>query len=123
MKKFKETDIAISIILILCFTIISLIKLDYTFIIGYFTVGSWHLISIVIHLNNKWFTQQKSGRYYYSWIVFGIAITAALGFVFYPLLLIFYLLLFAAPFMALYYTFLCYSEIRLLNKRPLYDLK
>ena len=123
MKKFKEADIAISILLIVVFITFSLAKRDYTFLIRYSMVGGWQLISIVIHLYNAWFTQKRSQRYYYTWAVFIIIIIAVSGFAIYPLLLIFCFLLFASPFMALYYIWICYREIKQLNQRPLHQLK
>ena len=123
MKKFKEADIAISILLIVVFITFSLAKRDYTFLIRYSMVGVWQLISIVIHLYNAWFTQNGSQRYYYTWAVFIIIIIAVSGFAIYPLLLIFYFLLFASPFMALYYIWICYREIKQLNQPPLHQLK
>ena len=63
MKKLKEADMWISIVLIAGFTAASLINRDYTFIIGYFVVGGWQVISMIIHVFNKWFTEKWGSRY------------------------------------------------------------
>ena len=64
MKTFKKTDFWISCLLITGFIIASLIRMDSTLIIGYFTVGGWHVISMVVHSLNRWFTEKGSARYF-----------------------------------------------------------
>ena len=49
MKQFKHIDLWLSIILIVGFAIISLIRFDQTFIYGYFFVGGWQVISMMVH--------------------------------------------------------------------------
>lgn len=123
MKKFKLYDLLVNILLILLFLIISCFRKDYTFLIGYFVVGTWQLISMLIHAYYQWFTQTKSRRYYYSCAVVCIIITALVAFIFYPLLLLFYLMLFAAPLLALYYVWICFTEIRIIYRHELIQLK
>lgn len=124
MKKFKQIDCWISCILIVTFLIWSLIKQDETFIIGYFVVGGWHIISMFIHIINNWFIEKGGSRNSYHWIVFWIFATAGLGFIFNPLLYILLVaMLFAAPFMAVYYTWLCYNEVYVKMQRPIALLK
>ena len=124
MKKFKEVDAWISIILITGFAIATIINRDYTFLIGYFVVGGWQAISMIIHANKGWFTENNSKRYKYHWIVVITCMVVLLGIAIYPLL--FYtliVLLLVAPFMAIYYTWLCYQEVYIKMKRPLDLLK
>ncbi len=124
MKKFKTFDAWFSIILIVAFTIYSFVKLDYTFLIGYCVVGSWQMISIIIHALNGWFTFRKAGRFNYHFIVAVLATLTLIGFVAYPVLwAVMVLLLFAAPFMAIYYTWLCYDEVYVKMQRPMAALK
>ncbi|MBI3719297.1 MAG: hypothetical protein HY252_11995 [Sphingobacteriales bacterium] len=123
MKTFKLYDLLASIALIIIFLVISLFQRDYSFLIGYFVIGAWQLISMIIHIYYNWFTQKGGKRYYYSCTVFIIIVITVLGFVIYPFLLIFYLMLFAAPFMAVYYAWICYKEVIILRRRPLYQLK
>ena len=115
MKKFKKIDTWISIMLITGFAIATIINRDYTFIVGYFVVGGWQVISMLLHVYYKCFTEKKGSRYIYHWITFISLVTMPIG--------SFLILLFTAPFMAVYYTWLCYDEVRKMNQRPLALLK
>lgn len=124
MKKFKEIDAWISGVLIIGFLIATLTRRDFTFLIGYFVVGGWQVISMLIHAFNGWFTETGSKRYIYHWIVVITIMIVLLGFAVYPILIyLLFILLFVSPFMALYYTWLCFDEIRKMNQRPLQLLK
>ncbi len=124
MKKFKTLDVWISIVLIIGFLAFGLIKLDETFIYGYYVVGGWQLISMVVHFINHWFTHDAGTRAVYQKWVFIIFITTGISLV-YPLItmIILLVLLFAAPFMAVFYTFICYDEVYTKMQRPLAQLK
>lgn len=115
MRKFKEVDMWISIVLIVGFSIATLIKQDNTFIIGYFVVGGWQVISMIVHAVTGTFTHSRGYRFAYHWIAFISVITMPIG--------SFWILLFTAPVMAVYYTGLCYTELRKMNERPLSILK
>ena len=115
MKKFKKIDTWISIILITGFAIASIINRDYTFLIGYFVVGGWQGISMLVHVYYRSFTEKKGTRRYYQWITFVSLITMPVG--------SFWILLFTAPLMAVFYTWLCFDEVRRMNQRPLALLK
>lgn len=125
MKKFKTIDLFISIALIAGFTVASLVSLDYTFLIGYFVVGAWQLISMGVHIYNRCFTIKGGCRYYYHWIVATIIvvsiITSAVPVV--RLYLSLLPLLLAAPLMAVFYTWMCYDEVYVKMQRPLAVLK
>lgn len=123
MKKFKQLDLGISIILIVVFTVLSFIRFDFTFIIGYFTVGGWQVISMLIHLAGKWFTEKNSLRVVYHWITLTCIILGLMTYIFPIFMWILYIMLFAAPLMAIFYTSLCYVEVKELSKRPLSVLK
>jgi len=124
MKKFKEVDGWISIVLITGFAVAAIINRDYTFLLGYFVVGGWQVISMIIHAMKGWFTEKDSKRYRYHWIVTVIFIVALLGCVIYPILFyLLFILLFVSPFMAVFYTWLCFDEVKKLNQRPLALLK
>ena len=100
MKKFKKIDLWISIVLIAGFAVATVINKDYTFLIGYFVVGGWHVISMLTHIYQVSFTEKKGARNRYHWVAF-----------------------FAAPFMAVFYTWLCFDEVRKMSQRPLAILK
>lgn len=115
MKEFKLIDIWVSIVLIIGFSIYSLIKFDHSFLIGYFVVGGWQVISMIVHAAQKWFTGKDGPRYVYNWITFIALITFPIG--------SYWILLFIAPCMAIYYTWQCYYELYILMRRPLDQLK
>ena len=115
MKKFKQVDYFISIALILAFSIVSLINMDGTFIIGYLVVGGWQIISMIVHSYHHWFTGKKSLRNTYHWITLFCLVTMPVG--------SFIILLFTAPFMAIFYTWLCYHELYVKMQRPIHLLK
>ena len=114
MKKFKEVDTWISIILIIAFSIATIINQDYTLFLGYFLVGGWQVISMIVHLFYRRSLPVSKLRSFYQFLSL-IAIVTMPG--------SFYLLLYAAPFMAVFYTWLCYDEVRKMNQRPLALLK
>lgn len=119
MKTFKQYDVLVSILLILGFIVASLIKKDERFIYGYFITGGCQIISMLAHAINGWFTEKGGVRRTYHWIV---AIIISMG-VLTPLVQVFffiyYILLFAAPFMAIAYSWICYNELKKINSRPL----
>lgn len=115
MKQFKTIDLFISIILITGFAIYWLIKRDESFFIGYFVVGGWQVISMLVHVYNKCFIHKGGKRFIYHWIAFISVVTMPVG--------SFWILLFTAPFMAAYYTYLCYHEVYVRMQRPLALLK
>ena len=131
MRKFKIIDVFISIALIVVLTILSIVKADYRFIYSYFIVGAWQVISVIIHAANGWFTKKGEYRFNYQrWVlvlVTGMLLMVAVYFIapeglmfFFPLLVF---LLVAAPFLAVYYTYLCIAELAILSQRPLSQLK
>ena len=123
MKKFKQIDFLLSCALIIGSVGWGLVTFDERFLIGYFVVGGWQVISMIVHAINGWFCQKGSSRYKYHWAVSIITIVAMLGFVLYPLLIIFFPLLFLSPFMAIWYTSLCYDETYIKMSRPMELLK
>jgi len=124
MKKFKQTDFWISCILIVGFLVWGLIKMDETCIIGYFVVGGWHITSMFIHALNEWFIEKGSRRLYYHWTVFWTFVTVVIGFFIPPIVfIVLFALLLAAPFMAVYYTWICYTEVYIKMQRPIALLK
>ena len=137
MKRFKIIDVWISILLIIFCVMRSLIlsnnaHWDNFFYIkkdvaeGYFIVGGWQFISIIVHALNKSFAVKISKRYRYQITVFFLVGISLLVFIFkipgilFALLL---LLFIAGPFMAIYYIYICYQETYVKMKRPLDQLK
>ena len=124
MKRVKQIDTGVSATLIVGFVIWALLTFDHTFIIGYFVVGGWQVMSMIVHGINSWFCEKGSRRYHYQWVVASIFILAALGLVVYPVLFVLlFALMFLAPFMAAWYTWLCYQEVYIKMQRPIALLK
>lgn len=124
MKTFKLIDFWVSAGLIIVFTVLSIFKQDYTFIAGYFVVGAWQVISMLVHTFKRLFCEKGGPRLQYHKIVIVVLSCTLTGFLIYPLLLVMlYVLLFTAPFMAIYYTWLCYREVYVKMQRPLSVLK
>ena len=123
MKKFKQTDVLISGVLIIASLGWAFTTYDDRFFVGYFVVGGWQVISMLVHAFMGWFSERGSKRFNYQVTVLVIIIIALLGFVVYPLLIIYFPLLFLSPFMALWYTWLCYNETYVKMQRPMALLK
>ena len=122
IKKFKLIDCWVSAALITIFIVLSLsacIKtealLNDTVLAGYFVVGSWQAVSMIVHTIKQSFTRKGSARLIYHITTLISIITIPAG--------SFWVLLFAAPFMAIYYTYLCFDETYNKMKRPLAPLK
>lgn len=122
MKTFKKTDIWVSIILILI-TAISALFYE-MWIYGYFIVGAWQTFSMALHYTNHWFVEKGSDRNNYHWTVLAIFLLAVSAIFFTVILFgLMLIMLFAAPFLAIYYTWLCYQEVYIKMQRPLSLLK
>lgn len=123
MKQFKIIDFWISVGLIFSFTIIVFLEakklsfLNDSFLLGYFVVGTWQVISIIIHLVHKNKILISSLRKIYSLVTLICLITMPMGF------LMFAILFYLAPFMAIFYTCICGIELFSKAKRPLDQLK
>jgi hypothetical protein len=115
MKQFKIIDFWISSLLIAGFAVASIINMDFTFLIGYIVIGGWQVISMIVHLVARSFIYKGGPRFVYNWITLAALITMPIG--------SFWILLFTAPFMAIYYTYICYKETYVMMQRPLALLK
>ena len=124
MKTFKKIDCWINFLLIGFFFAFSLIKLDHSFLYGYFIVGTWQVTSMLVHVFTGYFTSKHYSRYYFHAIVIVLLILKLLGWIVYPLAFIVLIgLLFAAPVLAVVYSIICYNELTINMKRPLDDLR
>jgi hypothetical protein len=136
MKQFKIIDFWVSVGLIMSFIFFGLYKKDVSFVTGYFVVGGWQIISMLVHFFNHWFCGRRTKRYHYHITVMILVFLAIIVLCSYKLLFIYHLLfliqllyyilfalLFTAPFMAIFYAYLCYNEVHVKMKRPLDLLK
>ncbi len=115
MKKFKTADFFLNSSLIAGFAIYYLFNQDTDFLTGYFVVGGWQVISMLVHAYHHCFTYKKGSRYYYHRLTLVSILTMPVGSL--------WLLLFVAPVMAVYYTCICYREVYIKMQRPLAVLK
>jgi hypothetical protein len=121
MKAFKLVDFVVSVVLLLVFGFMVIWNNDRAFIgdnflLGYLVVGTWHVLSMLAHFINRYFIAKWSVRFWYHWICLILLTTMPLG--------SFWLLAFTAPFMAIFYTYLCGYELFIkMNERPLAILK
>ena len=111
MRIFKITDIGINLALLLLSAIRfnSEDRLDWMFE-SYFIMGAWQTISMLTHAINSWHTRKWCTRYIYHWIAFFSVITIPIG--------SYWILAFTAPIMAIFYTGLCFVEVRNYEIRP-----
>lgn len=115
MKRFKIFDLILNILLIISSCVYALFEQEKGFILAYFIVGGWQVISMIIHAWNSCLTYKYGSRYIYHWITLVSLITLPIG--------SFWILIFTAPFMAIYYTWLCYYEVFVKMQRPISVLK
>jgi len=118
MKYFKIIEFYVNVFLIITFTLIFLNDADKFEIlfIGYFVVGGVQVTGMIFHALFNWFTHRGGRRHFYHWLT---AVLVALM----PTGIIFYLLFWLAPILAIYYSFLCWSELQFIRKRELIHLK
>lgn len=119
MKRFKIIDFWINTGLIISFIIVAILEkgrnfMATYFLAGYFIVGGWQVISMIVHLVARCFIYKGGKRYWYNWITL-IAVSTMPG--------SFWALLYVAPFMAVYYAYICYRETYVMMQRPLALLK
>ena len=116
MKLFKEIDFWISVGLIIAYSIIFLMEgkkpslNNYYLIQGYIVVGMWQTTSMIIHILLRKNFPISYVRKLYTWLTAVCLITMPMG------LLMLAILLFMAPFMAIFYACLCGYELFKIKK-------
>lgn len=110
MKQFKATDLVLQILLISICTIGALVNPDSLFM-AYTIVGAWQVISAITHLIFYQRYTALKARKYYGLIVILLILGAMLfinsrdGSIYYGLMM-----LIVSPFLAIWYTWICYTE-------------
>jgi hypothetical protein len=121
MKKFKSIDCAIQSVLIVLGFILGASSADnmlddYFFFLGYFLVGGWQLISVIVHFTYE-APYKKTMRKIYL-ITLGIVLLAFLFSI--PtgdgVMMMLFVLLFFSPIMAVYYLITCINETQKLSE-------
>lgn len=117
MKQVKLLELYLNLFLIFGFVISYLLTKDKNLlVIAYFTVGAVQLVSMIAHAIAHEMTGNRSWRLYYHWLTAILLLLIPLG----PGL---FILLYAAPFMALVYTYICWRELQFLKMREFVHLK
>jgi hypothetical protein len=111
MKTFKIIDAWVSLISLLVFVVIVPFYGIEMLITGYLVVGTWQVISMIAHATSNASVAKHTARVIYHWITLVSLLTIPIG--------SFWILLFIAPFMAIYYTGLCFWEIKHRMARPI----
>ena len=122
MKTFKVIDFWFQISVIVGCIIFSLFVQEYI-LSCYFVVGTVQVLDMIFHELKNWFTTKGSNRYYYHRLVLVCVSLMALAPVIGFLAFIFYIMIFVAPFMAIYYSVVCYKETRVVKAKELIHLK
>jgi hypothetical protein len=84
-------------------------------VMGYFCIGIWHIVSMLVHVFNKSFVRSKLIRnsYYVSVVLMISTLKYFMEFN----------VIYLAPIMAIFYTALCGFEVFAKVERPLDQLK
>jgi hypothetical protein len=117
MKLFKQLEFYSSVLLITAFLASWLITRDGELLFtAYYVVGALHVTGMITHALAHWFTNAYSPRLYYHWLVVVLLLLVPLG-------IGLWILLYAAPFMAIAYTCICWRELRALQLKEFVHLK
>jgi len=79
---------------------------------GFFLgMGGWQLLSMAIHLIQRW-NQQFLARRIYHYAILSIVLIFLMSLLYAPVMIwVLYLLLFITPLLAFYYLVICYLEV------------
>ena len=112
MKSFKLFDLWIQAALTALTVVYILTTSVENFILLYFFIGGWQVISTLVHLTYEGqYTAAKDRKYYQTTLV----VTIVLAVISLPFWIFFgFALLFVSPFMAVWYWSICYHEKNLL---------
>ncbi len=121
MILFKKIDILGQVILILAGICSVFFSRDFEFLVFYFLVGGWQLLSCGVHAlyRNSWYLL-KQRRSYYWWLLVSLVLlaTLAIGSIFSGLIM-----LVLGVVLAIWYTSICIRELNLLLFKNAVHLK
>lgn len=123
MKLLKQVDLFIQLLLmvtLIVFIVASEEGFKLNVLAALFVIGVYQLISMLAHEVSRYFIKRGSVRRMYHNISY---IIAALSLFYNQLPGVIYLIVSITPFMAFFYTWLCYKETYVYLKRPLSILK
>lgn len=117
MKTFKLIEFYVNVLLIAAFAISYFISREGGMLfIAYYTVGAVQLFSMILHAVKRWYTGKKSFRLYYHWLVFLLLLLIPTG-------IGLYILLYTSPFLAIFYTYICWRELQYVKLKEFVHLK
>ena len=117
MKQLKQFELYLNLLLIFGFTITYILtKNNNLLFTAYYTVGAVQLISMIAHAVKQELTGSRTWRIYYHWLTAILLLLTPLG-------IGLFILLYAAPFMAITYTYICWRELQFLKLREFVHLK
>jgi hypothetical protein len=116
MKQYKLSEIVLNSALIFSFVCVFAVTQSFELLfLSYFIVGGIQLLSMLYHLFKGWFSNHILRLLYYILLlVIGMLCFGGIGF---------FILLYASPFLAAFYVFICYREWKILKLRELVHLK
>jgi hypothetical protein len=123
MKTIKKIDFWLQVLLIVGFSIGIIIEQRGMYFTALLVIGIWQISSMIGHSLKSCFTANKTKRWFYNRITLLTLVVMAMGLVTPPFAYVYFVLLYIAPAMALYYTFICGRELYLMQRRPLAMLK
>ena len=107
---FKKTDIIVQSAALLVVGAIWFFDADMAITSFFLGIGGWQLLSMFIHLVQRW-NQQFAARRVYQYSLLVLALVFLTSLLYAPVMIwVLYFLLFIAPVLAVYYTVLCYLE-------------
>jgi len=122
MKLFKQIDLVISIALITGLSFWYIYDQD-TLFTAYFVTGGWQVLSMIVHESGRWFTAKGTARRMYHRVSLIIIAMGALTPLVHIFFFIYFIMLYAAPVMAITYSLICYQEIKIISQRPINVIK
>jgi hypothetical protein len=123
MLKFKKIDLFVQVFGIILLIAVALIFRGENWLYAYFVIGTIQVLSMLIHYVKSWFTSKGSNRYKYQLIILIITIITPLAFVVNSPFFVLYALLYTAPLLAIYYCYVCFKEIKILEAKAFIHLK
>jgi hypothetical protein len=120
MNTFKKIDAGLQAILIIIFLLLTLINWPgEQVIVGYFVVGGVQVISMVVHAAaGPTYFPRRSLRRTYTFVVLAIFLAVPIAMLTDMLIFLMFGLLFASPIMALFYWWICFREVKELDRGP-----
>lgn len=120
MKTLQQIDYYGQLLLYASIGVLILWDVDY-FYLAYLLVGSWQLLSMLLHLpNHSAFIKAKQRQYYQQVLIVLVCLLVA-GLIV-PLLIWIGMLLFLSPVLAVWYTIITRTEMLHNNRRQLISL-